>query len=65
VTGDELLECLAGLRVSTRQLAQVLEVSPMWVSRRTTSQVPISDEDRVLIVEALDRIRLTRVGPPA
>jgi transcriptional regulator with XRE-family HTH domain len=60
VTGEQLRGLLAEIKVSTRQLAAELEVSAMWVSRRTTGEVPISDEDWLLITDALDAIRLRR-----
>ena len=60
MTGEQLRQLLGELQVSTRQLAAELNVSAMWVSRRMTGEVPISDEDHVLIVEILNRIRLAR-----
>lgn len=65
MTGEQLRRLLAEIEVSTRQLAAELNVSAMWVSRRMTGEVPISDEDRLLVDEALDRIRLRRFGDTA
>lgn len=63
MNAEQLLERLADRGVSVRELARRLEVSAMWVSRRTTGAVPISTEDELLILEALERV--TDYGPPA
>lgn len=62
MTGEQLRAALTEALISTRQLAAELDVSAMWVSRRMTGEVPISDEDRLLVDEALDRIRVRRFG---
>jgi transcriptional regulator with XRE-family HTH domain len=59
----ELVELLDERGVSTRELARRLEVSPMWVSRRTTGAVPISTEDELLIRETVERV--TDYGRPS
>ncbi len=55
----ELVEALEALGLSSRSFARILGVSPMWVSRRTTGQTPISTEDELLIREALARHALS------
>lgn len=63
MTGEELRAGLTEQRISTRQLAAELEVSAMWVSRRMTGEVPISDDDATAIRGALGAITRARVSP--
>lgn len=63
MNGAQLVEVLEERGLSTRELARRLEVSPMWVSRRTTGAVPISTEDELLILETLERA--TDYGRPS
>lgn len=49
----QLSELLDTVDVSGRELARRLEVSAMWVSRRMSGEVPISEADADRILTAL------------
>jgi transcriptional regulator with XRE-family HTH domain len=63
-TADQLRVALAKLGLSGRELARRLNVSPNWVSLRTTGQQSITPEDAVLIAEGLDISLSDLIGTP-
>lgn len=50
-----LSEALDMTGVSGRELARRLGVDPMWVSRRARGETPITLEDALRILDALNR----------
>lgn len=51
--GYDLARMLDDLGLSTRELARRLEVSPMWVSRRTTGEVALTSDEAERIADVL------------
>lgn len=56
MTAEALRALLSLSGLSTRALARMLDVSPMWVSRRATGAVPITTSDAAAIVAALESV---------